>query len=89
MRVASRDFLFAQCRTALDEVELLDGAGEPLEMRVHRGKPGPPSLRMPFFGTQTDVLAVDEAAQTLLYYRAGEVVRRRPLTLHVGWLNEL
>ena len=72
-----------------DEVGFLDAAGEPLLLRVHRGKPGAPSTRSPFYSGRTDVLSVAEHAHTLLHYKDGEIVKRRSVVLSTDELNEL
>ena len=72
-----------------DEVAFEDLAGEPVELRVHDGKPGPPALRQPIRGDQSDVLSVPETAAVLLHLRGGEVVRRRSVHLDPARLNEL
>ena len=72
-----------------DELALLDASGEELGLRIYRGKPGPERLRAEFFDGRTEVLSVSEAGRTLVFYLAGEEVRRRGVTLHTDRLNEV
>jgi len=72
-----------------DQIAVHDSLGAPLDMRVYQGKPGPAMQLAPVHADQTDVLSVSDAASVLLYLKDGVVVRRRPITLAFGELNEL